>query len=262
MSINYQQLDRYKGSLYGSLQYNGIEYDFEVSDNQVVGSPGGLSSTHHHYTKGMYSPEVSYSDIYGGTAPAYPYGEFGNLYQTGQSSPYYMGVFQQPRERMFTQNGGMTRIDNFAPGMEKGIAPSSNGGGSMEMIPPPDTTVIVDPSTGELLSPEQIQALKNAGRTATSADQSQHILDTVGPKLKNVISLPSAIELFVLLFLMWMAFDFGMYAMEGFISAKFHGGQPLNWKWNAVYAVVFAILLIIAAKFINISIINLEGVKN
>ena len=244
MSISYQQLDRYKGSLYGSAQYNGIEYDWETPDNQVIGSPGGVSGTHHHYTKGMYSPEVSYSDIYGGEPPAYKYGEFGSLYQTGQSAPYYMGVFQQPRDPMFTQNGGMTRIDNFAPGMEKGVSPS---GGSMEMIPPPDSPVIMDPATGELLNP----ASGSAGQGASG------ILDTAGHQLKNLIVVPNPIALFVLLFLLWMAFDFAMYATEGFITAKFHGGQPLNWKWFFFYAVIFILLFIIGAKFLNVSVLKL-----
>jgi hypothetical protein len=48
-SRNYQELHRYKGSLYGRPEYNGIEYDFEVPDNLVTASPkcnnrdGGIS---------------------------------------------------------------------------------------------------------------------------------------------------------------------------------------------------------------------------
>jgi hypothetical protein len=253
--ISYQQLDRYKGSLYGAIRYGGLEYDREVMDNQVIGSPGGVSATHHHYTKGMYSPEVSYSDIYGGETPAYPYAEFGNLYQVGQAAPYYMGDFQQPREPMFTQNGSLMRRDNFVPGVE-----NQGKGPAVELIPPPDSTAIVDPVTGEMLTNEQIRARN----TLSAAEKSEldAAVTLAEHKLKNLITVPNPLALFVLLFLLWMTFDFAMYGFEGFIVAKFHSGQPLNWKWYTFYAVAFGILLVIAAKFINISIINLEGVKS
>jgi hypothetical protein len=128
---NYQSLQKYKGSLYGSLEYGGMEYDFEVPDNQVISSPGGLSAVHHHPSKGLYSKESSSFDIYGGEPIAYPYGEFENLYQTGQAAPYYMEDFQQPIIPNYTKNPSLYRKDNFAP--------------SIELIPLPDTPVVSTP---------------------------------------------------------------------------------------------------------------------
>ena len=64
--INYQTLSKYSGSLYGRPEYDGIEYDWEVPDNLVVGSPGGVSSIHHHYTKGFNGRGNTSSDIYAG----------------------------------------------------------------------------------------------------------------------------------------------------------------------------------------------------
>ena len=238
MSINYQQLDRYKGSLYGSVQYNGLEYDFETPDNQVIGSPGGTSAIQHHWTKGMYSPQSSYSDIYGGEPPAYVYGEQGGLYQVGQSAPYYMGVYQQPRDPTYTQNHAMTRRDNFVPGMERPT------GTSVELIPPPDSTTIVNPSTGSVLG-----------------DSKQEIgiaINETGKKIKNLITLPNAWSLFFLLFLLWLAFDFWMYGGEKFITAMFHGGKELNWKWYFFYAMIFTIAFVVAANVLDVSILKLE----
>jgi len=235
MSVNYQQLDRYKGSLYGSIQYNGLEYDFETPDNQVIGSPGGTSAIHHHYTKGMYSPQSSYSDIYGGEPPAYVYGELGGMYQVGHSAPYYMGQYQQPRDKMYTQNQGTLRRDNFVPGMENDQTP-------VELIPPPDSSSMINPSTGRTLSKEEI---RSAVQEATS-------------KMKSVISIPNPWVLFVLIFLLWLSFNFWISGGEKFISGVFHQGKELNWKWYFFYAVIFTLLFVFAANTFDVSIISLE----
>lgn len=250
----YQQLDRYKGSLYGALQYNGIEYDPETPDNQVISSPGGVSGIHHHWTKGMYSQDSSYSDIYGGEPPAYVYGEHGGLYQVGQSAPYYMGVFQQPRDKMYTQNQGLMRKDNYAPGMEK----------DLELIPPPDSSSVTGNNGGAkgLLS-EALASGSNLLTPEMKQNLAQNLKDSVtelGSKMKNVVVFPNPWAIFFLLFLLWMSMGFLMYAGEGLITAKLHGGEPLNWKWYFFYAVVFIVLLVIAANYIDISILRLEGV--
>lgn len=272
MSVNYQQLERYKGSLYGALQQNGIEYDWETPDNQVIGSPGGVSGIHHHYTKGMYSPSSSYSDIYGGESPAYVYGEHGNLYQTGQSSAYQAGVFQQPRDPMFTQNEGTLRRDNFIPDSE--LSGSASGAtGNMEMIPPPDSTAITNPATGEMI-PQQnvhdtirsvtnrVKDIMGAGKILNDDDREEikQAVQAVGHKMKNVVVLPNPWTIFFLLFVLWMAMAFLMYASEGLITTKLHGGVPLNWKWYLFYAVIFTVILLVLTSFVDISILRLEGV--
>lgn len=227
MSINYQKLDRYKGSLYGSVRYNGLEYDWETPDNQVIGSPGGVSGIHHHYTKGMYSQASSHSDIYGGEPPAYPYGEYGNLYQAGHSAPYYMGAFQQPREQR-SQDGR----DHFAPGMEE----KKTSDLSMELIPPPDTTSVVD------ISPDKMS--------------NEHFQGNAKPKRITII--PNAWAIFFLLFLLWTALAFLTYSGEKFIRSTFHGGKELNWKWYLFYAIIFTIIFAITSFYLDVSLISLE----
>lgn len=65
-------------------RYGGLEYDYEVPDNVIVESPGGASSTHHHWTKGFYGDAGGVTNnAYGHSNPRYPYGAFGSLYATG-----------------------------------------------------------------------------------------------------------------------------------------------------------------------------------
>ncbi|HSA76254.1 MAG TPA: hypothetical protein VLE02_01795 [Nitrosarchaeum sp.] len=89
----YQNLTKFNGSMYGEASYGGLEFDWEVPDNLTIGSPGGVSSQHHHYTKGFYGKGNSSSDIYGGQGERYISGEYGNLYQEGQSANQGMGYY-------------------------------------------------------------------------------------------------------------------------------------------------------------------------
>lgn len=88
---NYQSLTKYSGDMYGVPKYQGIEYDYEVPDNLVVSSPGGVSSVHHHWTKGFGGRGNTSSDIYAGQGPQYISGAYGNMYKQGHtsSSEYY-----------------------------------------------------------------------------------------------------------------------------------------------------------------------------
>ncbi len=97
------------GSIYGEPQFSGLEYDYEVADNNVIASPGGASAIHHHWTHGMYSPSVSSSDVYAGEGIAYPHGAYGNLYQDGKSAVFDIQELAPPPEQ------GYDRVhrDNF-----------------------------------------------------------------------------------------------------------------------------------------------------
>jgi hypothetical protein len=106
----YQKLREYSGSLYGAPSYSGIEYDWEVPDNTVVGSPGGVSSTQHYYTKGFYGQGSSTPDIYAGEGRMYPYGVLGSAYQYGQTAAVHQGIFDTPPDQMFTQNNSTPTI--------------------------------------------------------------------------------------------------------------------------------------------------------
>lgn len=103
----HQTLGNYEGSLYGQPRYepDGIGYDFEVPDNLVVATPGGVSTQHHHWTKGFYGRGNTSSDIYAGQGQRYISGEYGNLYQSGQSSAENYGMYPAARDYKYWMNG-------------------------------------------------------------------------------------------------------------------------------------------------------------
>lgn len=105
---NYQSIENYKGSLYspprfvGLPEYMGIEYDKNVPNGNVVASPGGTASVYHSWTKGFYSQSTN--DKYGGDGYRHLYGEFGNLYNVGDSASTYMGIYPPKPDQSFTKN--------------------------------------------------------------------------------------------------------------------------------------------------------------
>ena len=83
---DYQVLNSQDSPVYGIPEYDGLEYDYEVPNQMIVESPGGASSTHHHWTKGFYGEGGSSWDIFGGDPPAPVYGNTGSLYATGPTA--------------------------------------------------------------------------------------------------------------------------------------------------------------------------------
>jgi len=92
----YQTLENYKGNMYGSLHFGGMEYDREVPDNLVVASPGGVSSVHHHYTKGFYGNGGSQTDLFANQGQRNVSGTRDNLYQMGRSAGDQQHIFYPP----------------------------------------------------------------------------------------------------------------------------------------------------------------------
>jgi hypothetical protein len=135
---SHQQLRQYNGGLYGTPSYGGLEYDFEVPDNMIVSSPGGVSAIQHHYTKGMYSDASSTWDVYAGDGDRYPYGPLGNLYQVGQSSAQQNHQYGPAPDMMYTQNQSSAHRDNFT---------ATDVGNSIELLPPSDTEDVTPVST-------------------------------------------------------------------------------------------------------------------
>ena len=94
----------YNEQVTGIPRYDGIEYDYEVSGGNVVSSPGGVSSTQHHWTKGFYGSGGVTPDIYGGQGNRYPYGPLGNIYTRGYDAATEMGNYQRPPDFMPSVN--------------------------------------------------------------------------------------------------------------------------------------------------------------
>lgn len=101
----YQNMKNYSGSLYGLPgSYDGVEYDWEVPDNQVVGTPGGVSTIHHHYTHGFNGRGNTSSDIYAGQGQRYISGAYGNLYNTGHEAGQSQGYYPSAPDYQYWQN--------------------------------------------------------------------------------------------------------------------------------------------------------------
>ena len=101
---NYQNVGNYTGSLYGDVRYQGIEYDWEVPDNLVIASPGGVSAVHHHWTKGLNGRGNLSGDMFAGQGERYIAGVYGNLYETGQEAGQQQGYYSAAPDYQYWQN--------------------------------------------------------------------------------------------------------------------------------------------------------------
>lgn len=210
----YQQLHEYKGSMYGAPHYSGMEFDYEVADNTVVASPGGVSTTQHHWTKGVYGDGASQWDIYAGEGFRYPYGELGNTYEVGQSSITDLDAYPYPPDVMPTQNQRTYHKDNFTK------IPKKSKSSDIEFIGSPDTDEVTKISESSL-------------------------------EENRKIALPfSNIWLTLLiLFLVYASFHLLARGGEDLLFAQFNGGKVPNWKWLGFYGlIVLAIAVMILSS--------------
>lgn len=246
----YQHLQKYKGSLYGNLNYSGIEYDYEVPDNIVVASPGGVSGIHHHYTKGIYSDASSTTDIHAGNgnADAYPYGEYGNMYQVGQSATRYMGDFVQPADLNgvtgYTQNQGEPRKEYFKHMDPRD--PRSPAGAVMELISP-ETSI----SSGGVRESSRSSKGKENVTPIPGADDNE----TTEYKTISFISVLKMLGIFVV---GYMAVNFWVKGGEDYINTRFYNGEAMDWRQSLTVAVVFTLLLLACAYVFGIPLVTLE----
>ncbi|MDB4769348.1 hypothetical protein OAG24_00135 [bacterium] len=151
--MSYQNLTNYSGSMYNEKppEYKGVEYDYEVPDSTVIGSPGGVDSTRHHYTKGFYGRGNTSSDIYAGQQERYISGEYGNLYNTGHTASQEMGYYNGAPDKKWWLNQPPQQGSNQPP---QGPYPPYQTGSGYQPQPPfheggyspnPDAVVNITP---------------------------------------------------------------------------------------------------------------------
>jgi hypothetical protein len=228
MAQNYQHLQKYKGSLYGDLGYSGIEYDFEVPDNMVISSPGGLSSNHHHYTKGMYGYGASQDDLYAGEGYRYPQAEHGNLYQVGQNAPTYMGMYPTPPDPMYTQNAS-----SYSSSLDSGKA---------------------------LKEPKRDNFVNGAEIPKGDIKQTPVVLEAIPPPietLKRRFVFNNPLVLVVVIILAYIALDFYMMGAESFVRERLRGGKPLDWKSAGMYAAILTVVILAIINIFDVPLIEL-----
>lgn len=223
---SYQSLTEYQGGLYGKPDFFGLEYDQEIPTNLIVASPGGSSSTYHHYTKGFYGVGGSSSDLYAGEGRRYPYAEFGNLYQVGQTGGQESYNYFSVPDPRYTANQSSTPVRDGFEFEKRGRhrAPSDH---DMEFIPK-------DPEI------EPFTVTTNLSKEGLSA----HVKFDI-----NVVGM------FFLLLLIFVAFTFwtntGSMLITTYITKR-----PLTWKSAGIIAIVLTLLIFILVWTFRIPIVQ------
>lgn len=221
MSGTYQQVQKYSGSLYGTPRYQGIEYDWEVPDNIVVGSPGGVSTVHHHYTKGFYGRGETSSDVYAGQDQRYNAGPYGNLYQSGQTAAQYMGYYTAAPDYQYWQNEEPQQYSHSQQPGTTWAPPVLHGFPTTQKKAKENFEMTSDPSF-ELITPSD----------ETSEKMEISVQSKMSPWL-----------LLLLLFLLFIVFYLWTIAGDRFLVQYVHEGKKPSWKRMIMYAVIATVIL-------------------
>ncbi len=257
--MNYQNLSTYAGSLYGEPRYQGIEYDWEVPDNLVIGSPGGTSSTFHHWTKGFYGRDTS-SDIYAGQSDRYISGVYGSLYNTGQSAPDAMGYYPANPSYQYWQNEvpqqysySKNHASLWAPAMSSYAGPEGNTQKKAH---------VEGYESGYDDGFDLIEKADDIG-DELQEDNDNNELDAIEGEvadLKSTIKAdsPSPWIVFLFLILLFIAFDFWAQAGHRFISERFHDGSVPGWERSVMYAVIVTVVFIFIIWLVGIPVTTFE----
>lgn len=226
--MTYHHVGKFNGSMYLPPSIE-IPTDFEVPDTNLIGSPGGLSSTAHHYTKGFYGIGGSSSDIYGGQGVRDIYGEYGNLYTSGFPAGDHMGIYATfPSDRYYPQSS----VPPNYYGQQNGMPPERNNATNNPSIDHFEIVPMPDPSETKT-STKDIKS-KDIPTTPLVIGQVDNTLD-----VNN-----SAILLIIISFLLYLMCLFGGRATYTFLGAKY-----ATWKDLAIYSLIALIILILVIRF-------------
>lgn len=205
----YQRLENFTESMYGELRHGGIEYDFEVPDNMVVGTPGGVSSIHHHYTKGFYGAGNTSSDVYAGQQERYNQGVYGNMYEYGHTAAEKHGYYPQAPDYQFWRNKEPAHHSGYHSSPQT-FNPYTDISKTTD-----DDTIEGFASDIEILEPSDEVMVKEYGK-----------------KQKR-----SAWLLFALFVLAFITMDLWSSSAHSFIVQFMNRGAEPSWKLYTVYAV-------------------------
>ncbi len=226
----HQKMSAYNGDLQGTPRYQGLEYDWEVPDDVVVASPGGVSSVHHHWTKGFNGRGNTSSDIYAGQGQRYNSGIYGGLYQQGHESSqqYYSDPpdyeywgNQDPSQSSYTNNDKASRI------------PSQK------------------PFTNTIEKFEQDPDFELVGESGSHSES------------LTLVALPSVRPWLVLLLFLFGFIVYDAWASVGhsYITQVWNRGKELSWKQYLVYAIALTVVLVAFAKIAGLPIQKLEDME-
>lgn len=238
--MSYKSIDDYSGSLYGRVQEDGIEYDWEVPDNLVVGTPGGVSTVHHHYTKGFDGRGNTSSDIYGGQGDRYIAGVYGNLYGLGQTAPQELGYYPKAPDTKYWNN-------ETSPQTSYTYSSSNLSNFSRDPYPSNSSPLNEIDDSFELigsLEDEQKPPLVENFKLIEKDDNTT----TYSPAALFII--------FLLVFIV-----FSLWAETGllFMNQKIHKGKTPSWKTSLLYTSIITLVLILILWAIGIPLTKFES---
>lgn len=232
MQNMYQNLDQYNGEPYPSYpQNNGIQYDWEVPNNMVVATPGGVSGVHHHWTKGFYGIGNTSGDIYAGQGYRYPKdaGPYANLYQVGYGGADMSKQYLPPPDTKWWNNQDLQQ--NSYPSTE---------------IP-----AFSLPSSKENFS------------VMTDSDESGvEFLDEVPSKGGNEnIKIQANVQpwlLFILFVFAFVTFDFWAETGRLFINEHIRAGAAITWKSTLAWAVGITVIFTLFLYLVGVPLTTFE----
>lgn len=235
----YKTIDDYSDSLYGRIQNDGIEYDWEVPDNLTVGTPGGVSTIHHHYTKGFDGRGNSSSDIYGGQGDRYISGIYGNLYTSGQTAPQDLGYYPKAPDNKYWNN-------QTSP--QTSYTYSSSNVKNFSSDPPQYTSSPLEEIDDSF---ELINSLNE--------EQTPPLVENFELPLKKDETTYSPAALFIIFLLVFIVFS--LWAETGilFMNQQIHKGKTPSWKKSLMYTAIITLLLILVLWSIGIPFTKFES---
>lgn len=235
MGSKYQQISSYTGTLYGNPEHAGLEYDWEVPDTTIVGSPGGTSSVHHHPTKGFYGRGNTSRDIFAGQGQAYLSGAFGNLYETGHDAfqrmethvdapDYQYWQNQEPSQYSYTHQPGST----WLPGKSQ--------------IPPD----YPEKEKFEMGYDSSFELIDSDSKKSSDIESFEGTDVQVKSKLSPWVALLILLFIFIVLYL-WSKTG------DRFMIQYINKGRKPTWQQLLFYALVASVVLIAILYFIGFS---------
>ena len=269
-TLNGRKDENYKSTLYGTPEWRGIEYDWEAPGNGVVGSPGGISTIHHHPTHGFNGRGNMSYDIYGGQGERYNSGVYGNLYQSGQeSSQVYFG--NPPPDYQYWQNSEPSQF-SYTHSQEATFAPSMQmyeGPGSFESTPI-ESVYQIPQGSQEIEKYTSLFKKKDNGDDFELLDRGPETQNTEGDIIdeleedvdeleedvdelkEDVDELKEDLEgldisgwqVFGFLILSLIVVEFWAETSLLFVKQTFHNGRSPSWQRSACYSVLVTIIFV------------------
>lgn len=252
--MSYQKFQNYNGSLYGNFpEYEGIEYDWEVPNKSVVSSPGGVSSVQHHWTKGFYGKGNTSSDIYAGQGDRYISGEYGNMYQAGQTATQDQGYYTDAPDYQYWKN---ETPQQYTLGGEQMSHFIESGKNTIEKYNPNPRISSEDfelLDTNEQKKSPHIETVKELIPTQEQIDKAEKVI-----KNEFKISKIPPLLLFLFFILLFLTFHFWANASDAALSQLVYKGKTPPWQQSLLYAIVMSIVFIIVVWLIGIPLVVFE----